>query len=146
MVYEIINPSDAYTMKSDDPVAACCACLFLGEGRYALRDKEGESVCPLFILGGDPAAWFRDTFGITLDDAMASKRIAVADALDSVLIGGFAAREEVESAIELMQPEDAEKWMAKRHDDRRSSMNDIGKRAKVLAKFFREKERKEVQS
>lgn len=139
MVYEIINPSDAYTMKHDDPAAAAVAGLFLGNGAYGLEDADGNRALPLFLLGGDPEAWLQETHGVTIEQVMAERPLAVAEALESVLIGGFDARREVESATEKMTPEDAAKWLAERHDARRTSMNNIGRRARSIAASLRQK-------
>ncbi len=139
MVYEIINPSDAYTLKSDEPVLAAVACMLLGQGAYALADEQGVQVCPVFIFGGDPDAWLRKTHKVSIDELMAERALEVAAVLESVMIGGFGARAEAEAAIARMSPVDAAAFKAQRHDLRRSSMNDIGGRAFSLARAFRDR-------
>lgn len=50
--YEIINPSDACYIHSDDVRVAKYCCLFLGNGWYGLRDCEsGETVFGVQIFG-----------------------------------------------------------------------------------------------
>jgi len=121
VVYEIVNPSDAYTMVSASPAAAAAACMVLGSGYYALKAPDGSSACPIF-LGGGALEWFRETHGADLNEFLTSQRLAIADALDSVQIG----RERVTT--------DDRK---RHHDEHRSSMNDIGRRAWALAKAMR---------
>ena len=137
MTYEICNPSDAYTMKSDNEPAACVACLLLGEGAYPLENEAGKIVMPAFIFGGDPDATLKASHGRTVDDVMENDREAVAAALDSVLIGSKRDRQNVESAVSRMSESDAKSYLAEYHDRRRSSMNNIGKRATALAKALR---------
>lgn len=137
VIYEIVNPSDPYTMKSDNELAARLACLFLGEGAYGLRNENDLSVGEIFLFGASKEGLDR-TFGGDFDKAVEDNRADIVSALESVLIGGIGARQEAESAIEKMGPADAEKWLAERHDRRRSSMNNIGKRAAALAESLKE--------
>ncbi len=138
MTYEISNPSDPYTMKSDNGLAAVMACLILGEGHYGLTDRDGKQACPIFLFGG-AEEWLKNEHATTIKTALDNLKPEIADALSSVLIGGFADRNEVESATAKMNAEDASKWLEERHDRRRSSMNNIGKRAHALAEMLREK-------
>lgn len=138
VVAEIVNPSDKYTIKGT-PIILCYAGLFLGEGQYALNTRDGETVLPLMLFGGDPKKFILDEFGEDFDEYLAAHYTDVADCLDSVMIGGFNAREDAEKALEGMNPEEREKWLAERHDKRRSSMNDIGGYARKLAAAFRKK-------
>jgi hypothetical protein len=139
-VYEIGNPSDAYTMKSDCVPAAAVACMFLGEGAYNLTDKDGKQVCPFFLFGGDPDAWLKAEHNTTIEDVTRDHGEEVIDALETVLIGDFAEREVVESATAKMSKADAAAWLEERHDRKRSSMNNIGRRAKAMAAALRKKQ------
>lgn len=138
MVYEIINPSDPFTLKSDNVLASCLACLILGEGKYALRDKNGNQACPFFLFDGHDQ-WLTEHHQTTFEKGLHENGPAIAEVLDSVMIGDFQAREDAEDAISRMSPVDARNFLAKRHDRYRSSMNNIGKRAKSLAKILRQK-------
>jgi len=84
--FEIINPSDPYTIESDDFAAAAGACVLLGEGAYGLREVDGEREMPIFLLA--PLAridgWFRDNCGGSLNETLGGKRAAIADALATV--------------------------------------------------------------
>lgn len=116
MKFEIVNPSDPYTMEADDlQIAAVVACL-LGDGKYPLTgldDAKGQDV-PFFAFGGADE-WFTKQFGMdyeaTATHALENRSEALARAFESVTLG----RAE------------------------RSSMNDIGGRAKSIAKAIREK-------
>lgn len=118
MKFEIINPSDPYTMEAEDLEVASVACSLLGDGRYGL-DALGEDAnkgnhVPIFLFGGHDE-WFISKFGMnfenTAEHVLNHRYTALADALDSVAL----ARAE------------------------RSSLNNIGLRAKSLAKAVRRK-------
>jgi hypothetical protein len=107
MKFEIVNPSDPYTLQADDLRIAALACVLLGEGQYALRSEDGETAVPLFIFGGHDT-WFVEKFGATLqhvyDSIVADSLPALAACLESVKlpdgverssmnnIGGYAAK------------------------------------------------------
>ena len=131
-VFEIVNPSDPYTLRGERDVARA-ACLLLGKGYFALRDAAGELVLPLFVLGNSFEEWAKEE-GFDLPGILKDRAMEVVATLDSVLIGGFRERREVEAATARMAPGDAEAWLAERHEARRSSLNDIGARAKALAR------------
>lgn len=60
MKFEIINPSDPYTMEADDLEIAAVSVSFLGDGKYALEgidDAQGNNV-PMFLLGGHDECYF----------------------------------------------------------------------------------------
>lgn len=130
MIYEIINPSDKYTLASDDPAVAAVCCMMLGGGKYALEDEKGKNACPMFIFGGDPHKWLNDTHGTTIDKVMEERKDAVIVCFRSVMIGDAANRI-------LWEKSDAE-TKAKYHDQKRTSMNDIGKRANQYADHLAE--------
>lgn len=107
--YEIINPSDkCFLTGAGEPLAA--ACLFLGRGRYALRDKAGNEGCPLFLFGGHDV-WWQETFGRTFDAYMNTKPY-----------------NEIAVVLETF-----------RYDGQRSSLKNIGKAAKTTARSLRAK-------
>jgi len=138
IVAEIANPSDPYTVKGERDVL-CCVGLMLGRGQYPLNDENGETILPFFWSGGDAAQFFLDKFGVALDKFLDDEDYRVADCLDTVLIGSFGDRKDVEAALELMDPADQVGWLDKRHDRKRSSMNDIGAYAWSMATAIRNK-------
>jgi len=131
---EIVNPSDPYTISGDDEEAACLAALLLGSGKYGLADEQGEQVMPIFLLGGCKE-WVREKYGKDVEEwASGFPRDRLAAALESVVIGSFRARREADRLLAyITDPDKRAAWLAERHDDRRSSMNDIGGRAVRMA-------------
>jgi len=139
MVYDIVNPSDPYTMDAPDLATALSAVCLLGEGRYGLRDRDGAVVVPVFLFGGHDE-WARANFdGKDLEAVLASVSFsAVADCLDSCVIGGFTDRETFERGAALIDdPEKRATWRAEWLDRKRTSLNDIGGRAAKLAAHLR---------
>lgn len=117
MKYEIGNPSDPYEMTCDDHEVAAIAVPILGQGAYPLIGKDGDRSrdVPHFLFGGADA-WFRETFGRSyeesLDHVVETKADGLIAALDSVTL--------------LVA--------------RRSSVNDIGGRAKAIAQRLRSRQ------
>lgn len=115
MKFEIVNPSDKYTMEAVDLEVAAVAVSLLGDGAYPLTglgEDEGQDVPP-FLFGGHDE-WFAQKFGMNFEETgrhvIEHRHSELADALDSVTIEG-----------------------------RRSSLNDIGGRAKNLSIAVRRK-------
>jgi hypothetical protein len=139
MLAEIINPSDAYTIEGEWPVI-CTATLLLGEGHYPLQEVGGDREMPIFLFGGKEAAdeWMQSEFGKTVAEMLDETKDRLPDALDSVLIGSASDRAIFNDAMskigdEAKRKEFADAW----HDRKRTSMNDIGARAKSLAQRIR---------
>ena len=116
MKFNLVNPSDPYTLEADDLQVAAVACCLLGNGKYGLTglgDDAGQDV-PIFLLGGHDE-WFEETFGMdyetTATHALSHRNDALARAFESVTLG----REE------------------------RSSINDIGGKARDIAQAIRRK-------
>jgi hypothetical protein len=138
MIYEIVNPSDPYTMETDNLLAACIACTMLGAGKYALRQQDGEVEMPLFIFGGIEQ-WFEKKFEKPIAELLdGSNDIPVIEALDSVLIGDATDRKIYKAAIEKMDAEAVKVFRKEWQDKKRSSMNDIGARAEHISASMRE--------
>lgn len=107
--YEIINPSDKYHITGEEKLCQV-ATLWLGMGKYGLRNIETDAiVLPIFLLGGADE-WAEKNVG-DLGRYIQANKAALANVLDTVRIPG--GRE-------------------------RSSMNDIGSRAKSMAAKLRE--------
>ena len=144
MLYEIINPSDKYTIEVKSLDVAFVACVFLGNGQYAFDPLEdgGEKI-PLFCMGGWNV-WCHEHFQNTIEAVFNSvtgnpeKCVELADCLDSCLIGSVHDRATYNSGLELIDdPVKREAWRAQWHDQRLTSMNDIGSRAYAMAKKLR---------
>lgn len=116
MKFNLINPSDAYHFEADDlQIAAVMVCI-LGNGKYGAEalgeDAEKGSNTPIFLFGGHDE-WFKESFGADFEavatNCLEQRADALARAFDSVT---------------LTNPP-------------RSSMNDIGGRARSFAEGVR---------
>lgn len=89
MKFEIINPSDPYTLEAPSLDVAAVACSFLGEGKYGLKalDSDRSNDMPNFLFGGHDE-WFLEKFSLdfedTADQVLNTKREELATCLDSV--------------------------------------------------------------
>lgn len=142
MEYELINPSDPYTFIAEDLETAALVVFSLSTAYGARPKDEGYEGVPIFIFGrGDE--WYRETFGRTPDGGLLSKKNAVADALESMMLGRFEDRRRYNAALDaITDPEKKEKFIAEWQDGR-SSLNDIGTIANALAKRLRQVEAEE---
>lgn len=117
MKFNLINPSDPYTFEAPDLEIAAVAVCLLGNGQY-LADALGDDAdngnnVPAFLFGGHDE-WFTARFGagfeLVTDRCLKGHPAILAACLESVTLG---------------RPE-------------RSSLNNIGGRARDLAKAIRE--------
>lgn len=135
--WEIINPSDKYSLQARDFPTAAAACLLLGEGRMGLDPETDEQPrCPVFIFGGHES-FVDEYFGGDLSGWIDAHLEAVADCLDSVLLGGFSRRRDFDAAVAAIDDPAKlatfrEAWL-----DKRSSLNNIGGYAAELAAHLR---------
>ena len=128
MLYEIINPSDPYTIEAMSTEIAFMACVCLGSGQYAFDPLEDGGVrIPLFFgptnviddwckanLGGR-------SFREVAHHVRSEKRVELADCLDSCLIGKAADRDTYRAGLELIDdPRKREEWCFRWHDKRRT--------------------------
>jgi len=132
-VYEIINPSDPYTIEGE--LGPCSIALLLvgPSGGYALNALDGTEGFPILMFGGDPELQAAcEKVGIwPLDEYLNEHRAEIIEALHSIVIGN---RELFLETMALMETEKTkaafrETW----HDKNRSSLNDIGGRAQEIA-------------
>jgi hypothetical protein len=153
MIFDIINPSDACLMISDDFEAAAVAICLLGEGKYGLEQLDAKPLdkpleVPMFLFGGHEE-WFKTTFGHDFETSAKiyrdQKTDALASALDSVVYGKLSDLKAYDDAMELITQVDGRNEFKRRWNDRkRGSMNNIGKRAYALAKALRGDDKKPV--
>jgi hypothetical protein len=146
-VYQLINPSDPYTMRARDHQTAVIALLFLSHwhiGGEPIDPPEPEGLHTPFYpfgLSDDALGPELDRQGIPegLNAWMGSQENlhALADALDSVLYGHSNDRSLFEAAVEAITDPSMAAALKAKHQDQRSSMNDIGGRAVRLADTFR---------
>lgn len=103
MKYEIINPSDKCYISTDNERVAKFCCLLLGNGMYGLVNAfTGEKVFGIKMFNFPEEDIIKE-FGEPLEDFMLHNKFAIADCFLS-----FA------------------------YDSERTSINDIGGRAKIL--------------
>lgn len=112
--YEIINPSDKCFISGDNAEMVAAAGLFLGNGKYSIVGDDGKRIGIFAPFGltddGLNKAWSEE-FGRTFEDLLSAEPWdALADVLDTF-----------------------------QYASERSSMNNIGSRAKSLAKSFRDR-------
>jgi len=139
--YEIMNPSDPYTVLAKDDVTAAVAILFLGRGKLSLTDEEGDEVLPLFLLAGEGylEEWLEGVGVEDLGKFLEENALEVADVLDSAMIGDFSTRASYQKGLELIDNEEKrEEWREHWLDKRRTSVNDIGTAAWTAAASLRE--------
>lgn len=153
-VYEIINPSDKYHIIGERDVC-CAATLILGQGLYGL-DAVGvllgsdiyniistvvdSDSMPVFIMGG-AAEWFREKFGVELENFIDTHKPEIAKAMDSVMIGTLGERRLLEKLLAATPNEtERESIINNWHEYRRSSMNDIRAWAVKYRDALRKKE------
>ncbi|MFH1422721.1 MAG: hypothetical protein ABIH42_08440 [Planctomycetota bacterium] len=67
MKFEIINPSDRCFVEGDDFKTVCIAVIVLGDGKYGLRQVDGDLHMPPVIFAH---GWFKDTFNQTEAEAI----------------------------------------------------------------------------
>jgi hypothetical protein len=139
VIFNIVNPSDKYTLETDDFETACIVAIFLGNGMYSLEQLDGDLEMQFFF--GDPSGWFQEVFGnsfeVSVKRCLTEKQTKLIEALDSVLIGD---RKMYYEGLALIDNEEKRKeWRMKWHDRNRSSMNDIGGRAWAIAEKLRRK-------
>lgn len=110
MKYEIINPSDPYTIEHDDFLPLAAAVLLLGQGQYGAQPigHDGERV-PIFIFGGLEKWWEAHSPAVEFGDYLEANKPAIAAAMESVTLTS----------------------------GKRSSLNNIGGRAKTWAQHLR---------
>lgn len=150
MIYTIVNPSDACTIEAPDDKIATIAVLLLGEGHYGCTDEKNDDLPTLHLFSsaneianelidaglGDPGQSAQEI----LDDFVTDNLIAIADALDSIVYAtGPSERKAVLGLLEGVTDQAARMERLRAYnDEKRSSLNDIAKRAYSLARAYRE--------
>jgi hypothetical protein len=141
-IYELINPSDAYTFTAPSLEVAAVVTLIVGRGRYGARCVSGElQEVPMFLFGGSEA-WVQETLNYKTLDSLVEKYMqekqTLAASLESFMIGDSNNRKLYEDGLALLETEEKRKaWRDRWQDENRSSMNDIGGYAHRLADRIR---------
>ena len=137
MEYELINPSDPYTFIAADYETAVLTVFCLGPA-YGAKPKDGGEDVPIFIFGG-AVDWYKEKFGHTPDDGLDEKGQAVAEALASMMLGGFEDRRRYELALSSIDDPEKKARFIDGWQDGCSSLNDIGGEAHKLAERMRKR-------
>lgn len=137
MVYRLANPSDPYTFKADTYEIAALTVLCMGT-QYGATTKNGDENVPVFLFI-NAEEWYKDNFGKSIEEGLKANREKVADALFSMLYGGFEERETYELALESITDKEKTADFKKKWHDRHSSMNDIGSYAYKMAEVLKSK-------
>ena len=138
--WEIINPSDKYTIAAPTFAAAAAATLMRGHGSFGLEPEQEDGECmPIFLLGGHEP-FIAEHFGGDLSQWLDDHKAEVADALDSVLLGGFGRRADYDAAVAAIDDPQKLAQFREQWQDKCSSMNDIGGYAHRLAAHLRSDE------
>lgn len=131
MIWQLINPSDPYTFLAPTVEIAAVAVAFLSTG-FGAATLDGSQSTPILFGWG---AWMKE-HGI--DEEWINKHEAeIADALDSMLIGDVADREDADEILTRLPADERQQWRASRQERRRTSINQIGQRAYKLAAHIR---------
>lgn len=131
MLFKIVNPSDPYTIECPDlELAFGVAAIF--DGQYLLEPIGGGPGVPVLFFGGADA-FCQSHFGRTLDDTLAhvmrERQAELAACFASVLIGTAEDRAHFEATVAHCSAADRAAVRLRWHDAKRSSLNDIGRRA-----------------
>jgi hypothetical protein len=145
-LYEIMNPSDAYTCTAESDTVVTIAMLMLGRGLIGAKRDGCEEAFGLLMFCPDIDAWWAEHFPgeAPLREFHAGWVAQVADCLDSVLIGSKRHRVLYEETLAMLPEERHADFRAMWHDKHRDSMNDIGARAWALAEGLRRRLREEA--
>lgn len=137
MICEIINPSDPYTLETDNFLAAAVGIGLVGNGKLGLSCENPLRRTPI-LFGWD--AWFKNQGIDDLGKWLEANSLEVAKALESVQIGNVADRQRDADAMKFIDdPKKREAFRAQQHNKRRSSLNDIGRACWQTAKALRKK-------
>lgn len=139
-VFEIINPSDAYTIVGEYKVATVAVAIV--STAYGIHDRKEELSAGPFFFGGFEE-WCKENSIPDIKAFIEDNKEAIVEALESVMIGSFGERNMAEKTLAMLAPEKREEWLAMNHDSKRSSINNIGQIAWDIAKSLRKSMAKE---
>lgn len=130
MLCKIINPSDPYTLETDNFEAAAVGICMVGNGKLGLQEIGGDGRATPVLFGWE--TWLEE-HGIMLEHVgqgaswLSENGEAMIEALRSVRIGSAAERRAMLDAEKyITDPEKLKAYKAEQQDKARSSMNDIG--------------------
>lgn len=129
-VYELVNPSDAWTFIAPSDKIAFLVAIAVGRGQTSAKREGWEGGMYVFGLG-DPDKDFKKEFGEELEGAISRHKAELIESLRTFMIH----REQAKKAP-------TGKALVKWNNERRSSLNDFGGYALKLAKHLEKAEKK----
>ena len=144
MLYEIVNPSDPYTIDGEESVVVA-AVLLLGSGAYFLTecDSDKKVDMPFLLFDGtkeDLNKWWDAHHGVTFEAFLVARIVEIKQALATVLIGSASDRRFAEKTLAMLPPDKRDEWLADYKERKRSSLNNIGACAEELAESLQLKD------
>lgn len=141
-LYNLINPSDPYTFRTEDQETAALAVFCLGPA-YGAENLSGTGSGDVpVLLFSDPKVWYQEQFGRTPDEGLEAKKPAVIRALKSFILGNERDRKRYEAAMACIREPERREVFVREWRDGRTSMNNIGLRAEKMAEAL-EKQRED---
>jgi len=130
MLYDFINPSDPYLFEAESFEIACLAVLMMGNA-YGCKELDGEKQFGPFA----GIESFERKFNENAEKMLKERLIEVIRCLDSFLYASTEVEyREYQARIQTGETEEERYNIRKQHhDEKRSSMNDIGRHAWALA-------------
>lgn len=141
MIFEVVNPSDACTLRAEDSKVAIAVTIMLGGGSYPLKDEMGDTYDVLlgFIrdeneLDAAVHSLFdgKDFNAFVLDNCG-----AIIECLESVICLGIKERFLYDTAIGFMDEKGKLEFREIINEKFRTSMNDISATAWECAESLR---------
>ena len=129
MIYNIINPSDACTLESEDFSIAAAAVVLLGEGMYALESTEDHDLRTPIMDGWEE--WFGSRGISDISEYVTENKLEVAKVLGSVVIGDVDARKLYK--LQIKASDNPKQFRDDWVDKRCTSMNNICCKAQQYA-------------
>lgn len=141
MLFSITNHQNDYTLESTSFELACLAVLLLGQGKYGLKQLDGNSEMPPLLLL-ETGEWVRKTFNkdftAWLYESLKENSLAISEIMSSVLFGEPADREPFFDNLSTIQSEAKKtRWRKKWLMNRNPSYDDLCVWAWEYADFFK---------
>ncbi len=142
MIYEVVNPSDAITFKTDYEKVAVATVILLGEGQYGLRREDGKKDYPflLFVKGQEQINEHLKPYFNSVHEMFEYTKVhakQIAEAFDSVVTADESWHIEYEKTLELLSDEaERQRYKDEFNDRHRSSLNNIYACAQSMKKRF----------
>lgn len=132
MLYELINPSDAYVFEAQTEEVAVLTAWLLSPS-YGARAKDSETCFGIPGFMDDPKAEFEARYGRTPVEAVMALRLEIAAAMESMILGNFKDWPLYQEAYGAIDDAEKRRNFKARWREKRTSMNDIGSEAERIS-------------